>query len=217
MGPPNVGMQEVFDVLPLYGELQPGESHQVIFTFFGHANIIARCMALCHVEGGPTYKVELSGQASRPSYHLDVEEIDWGLQVFNKVLKAKITLRNTGVMNFNYVVRDSSTGTAAKPLPGVPVVVPERGSIAAGKKQVLTVYYLPGEQGVFRRTFRIQVAFLEPAEIVLKGTGTFPRLTKNRPRMGEEEEEILQEEEKNPEEEEKDESSVAICGHGVTD
>ncbi|CAN8186584.1 unnamed protein product [Coccothraustes coccothraustes] len=78
---PKVGMQEVFDVLPLWGELQPGESQKVTFTFFGHANIMARVTALCHVEGGPTYKVVLTGEASCPSYQLDMEEIDWGLQV----------------------------------------------------------------------------------------------------------------------------------------
>ncbi|XP_039554354.1 hydrocephalus-inducing protein-like, partial [Passer montanus] len=113
---------KVFDILPLWGMLQPGESQKVTFTFFGHANIMARATALCRVEGGPTYEVVLSGQASCPSYRLDVEEIDWGLQVFNKVLKAGITLRNNGVMKFTYVVQDSSR----KPLPGVPVVVPRK-------------------------------------------------------------------------------------------
>ncbi|XP_041268409.1 hydrocephalus-inducing protein homolog, partial [Onychostruthus taczanowskii] len=123
---PNVGMLEVFGVLPLWGVLQPGQKEQVTFTFFGYANIIARATALCRVKGGPTYEVVLTGQASCPSYQLVVEEIDWGLQMFNKVLKAEITLRNTGVMKFTYVVPNSSTGTAAKPLPGVPVVVPRR-------------------------------------------------------------------------------------------
>ncbi|XP_071296358.1 hydrocephalus-inducing protein homolog [Agelaius tricolor] len=216
---PKLGMQEVFDVRPLWGELQPGESEQVTFTFFGHANIVASVRALCHVQGGPTYEVVLAGEASCPSYQLDVEEIDWGLQVFNKVLKAQVTLQNTGVMEFTYVVPSSTTGTAAKPLPGEPVVVPNAGFLPPGLKQVFKVYYLPGKLGVFHKTFQVHVAHLEPAEIILKGKGTFPGVTKYRPRMLKEEEEIVQEEEKNPEEEEKekDESSVTICGDGVTD
>ncbi|NXN88965.1 HYDIN protein, partial [Bombycilla garrulus] len=177
----NVGMKEVFDVLPLWGVLQPGESQLVTFTFFGHANIVARVTALCHVEGGPTYKVVVTGEASCPSYQLDVEEIDWGLQVFNKVLKAEVTLWNTGVVEFTYVVPNSSTGTAANPLPGVPVVMPTTGSIAPGEEQVLKVYYLPGKPRVFCRTFQVQVAHLEPAEIHLKGEGTFPRITMDLP------------------------------------
>ncbi|XP_039931074.1 hydrocephalus-inducing protein-like isoform X2 [Hirundo rustica] len=198
----NVRMQDVFDVRPLFGVLQPGESELVTFTFFGHANIVARVTARCHVQGGPTYKVVVTGEASCPSYQLDVEEIDWGLQAFNKVLKAEVTLRNTGVVEFTYVVPNSSTGTAANPLPGVPVVVPTEGSIAPGKEQVLEVCYLPGKPGVFCRTFQVQVAYLDPAEIFLKGEGTLPGTTKHLPRMLKENEEILQEEEENPQEEE---------------
>lgn len=61
--------------------LQPGESQQVTFTFFGHANIVTRVTALCRVEGGPTYEVALSGEASLISYLLDITEINCGLQV----------------------------------------------------------------------------------------------------------------------------------------
>ncbi|NXY09427.1 HYDIN protein, partial [Pteruthius melanotis] len=179
----NLGMEEVFDVLPLWGVLPPGQSQLVTFSFFGHANIVARVTALCHVEGGPTYKVALAGEASCPSYQLDMEEIDWGLQVFNQVLKAKVTLRNTGVVKFTFVVPNGSTGTAENPLPGVPVVVPTTGSIAPGEEQVLKVYYLPGRPRVFCRTFQVQVAHLEPSEILLKGEGTFPRITTDLPWM----------------------------------
>ena len=61
--------------------LQPGESQRVAFTFFGHANIVAHVTALCRVEGGPTYEIALSGEASLIHYLLDVTEIDCGLQV----------------------------------------------------------------------------------------------------------------------------------------
>lgn len=44
--------------------------------------------------------------------------------MFDKVLKAEVTLRNTGVLEFAYAVPNSGAGTAANPLPGVPVVVP---------------------------------------------------------------------------------------------
>ncbi|KAL2300220.1 hypothetical protein Nmel_012186 [Mimus melanotis] len=208
-------MQEVFDVQPLWGELQPGESQLVTFTFFGHTNIVARVTALCHVEGGPTYEVVVTGEASCPSYQLDVEEIDWGLQVFNKVLKAKVALRNTGVLEFIYVVPNPSTGTAAKPLPGVPLVLPTTGSIAPGKEQVLKVYYLPGKPGVFCRTFQIQE--MKKYEKILKerGQNMGIHIKGNAPSFPldiMDWEEILQEEEENPKEVERqsDESSYLL-------
>lgn len=72
---------QCFRILPQSGVVQPGESQQVTFTFFGHLNSIARVTVLCHVEGGPTYEVELTAEASRISYCLSNREISCGLQV----------------------------------------------------------------------------------------------------------------------------------------
>ena len=30
---------QVFDILPLYGTLAPGEMQRVTFTYYGHANV----------------------------------------------------------------------------------------------------------------------------------------------------------------------------------
>ncbi|KAJ7411775.1 hypothetical protein BTVI_48642 [Pitangus sulphuratus] len=176
-----LGMEEVFDVQPVSGVLQPGETQQVPFTFFGHANIVARATALCHVEGGPTYEVELRGEASSLSYHLDIHHIDFGLQLFNKVLQAEVTLLNTGIIGFTYKVLNPSAAKADSPLLQEPVVVPSTAYLDPGKEQVLKVHYLPGVLGVFCRTLQIQVGHLAPAEILLKGEGTFLRISLDLP------------------------------------
>ncbi|XP_051658076.1 hydrocephalus-inducing protein-like [Manacus candei] len=170
---PGFRAEEVFGVQPVSGVLQPGKSQQVPFTFFGHANIIARVTALCRVEGGPTYEVELRGETSVLTYHLSIEEINCGLQLFNEVTRAEVTLRNDGKVGFTYVVQSPSTGTADKPLPGVLMVLPSTASIEPGKEQVLKLYYLPGVPGVFCRTFQVQVGHLKPVEISLKGEAIF--------------------------------------------
>ncbi|XP_065519848.1 hydrocephalus-inducing protein-like [Lathamus discolor] len=177
-----LGVEEVFDILPLHGELQPGQSQRVSFSFFGHANTVSQVTALCRVEGGPSYEVALRGEASRISYLLDTTEIDCGLQVFNKVTEAALTLQNSGKLGFAFAVLSPGTGTAASPLPGVPLVVPSRGYVEPGKQQVLKVYYLPGVPGVFCRAFQIQLGHLEPEKISLKGEGTFPRIHLDLPR-----------------------------------
>ncbi|XP_051658043.1 hydrocephalus-inducing protein homolog [Manacus candei] len=170
---PGFRAEEVFGVQPVSGVLQPGKSQQVPFTFFGHANIIARVTALCRVEGGPTYEVELRGETSVLTYHLSIEEINCGLQLFNEVTRAEVTLRNDEKVGFTYVVQSPSTGTADKPLPGVLMVLPSTASIEPGKEQVLKLYYLPGVPGVFCRTFQVQVGHLKPVEISLKGEAIF--------------------------------------------
>ncbi|XP_058278129.1 hydrocephalus-inducing protein homolog [Hirundo rustica] len=135
---------KAFSILPLSGVLQPGERQQVSFTFFGHLNTIAGVRALCHVEGGPTYKVELTGGASRVSYSLSPREIDCGLQLkahiyfqllalsvllcvtpllhmFNEIHHSTVTLENTCKVKFSWVINPS---TADRHLPGVFLVNP---------------------------------------------------------------------------------------------
>lgn len=73
---------QVFDILPIYGVLQPGESQLVSFSFYGHADISGQVLALCEVEEGPTYEITLKGEASLVTYSLNRTEIDFGLQVF---------------------------------------------------------------------------------------------------------------------------------------
>ncbi|NWI09406.1 HYDIN protein, partial [Crypturellus soui] len=181
-GPTSLGIEEVFDVLPLYGVLQPGESQRVAVTFYGHADIVAHVTARCEVEGGPTYKIALSGEASLIRYLFDTQEIDLGLKLFNEVSKATLILRNPGKVGFKYAVLNPSVAPASNPVPSVPLVVPSTGYVGSGEEEVLTVSYLPGAPGDFYRTFQIQVGHLEPENISLKGEGGFPRIYIDLPR-----------------------------------
>lgn len=60
----------------------------------------------------------------------------------------------------------------------LPPLLSLQGSLAPGEEQVLTVYYLPGKIGVFCTTVRVQVLYLDPAEIFLKGEGILCTRTK---------------------------------------
>ncbi|NXA22511.1 HYDIN protein, partial [Ibidorhyncha struthersii] len=171
-----LGVEEVFDILPLYGVLQPGESQWVTFTFFGHTNIVAQVMALCQVEGGPTYEIVLSGEASLINYLLDTTEINCGLQVPHASLGREPATFPQRVCQLSYPFTKPSL---VHSLPLLPYL---QGYIGPGKEQVLKVYYLPGVPGVFCRTFQIQVGHLEPEEISLKGEGIFPRIYLDLPR-----------------------------------
>ena len=85
----------MFDILPLHGVLQPGESQQVQFTFYGHAGIATEVMAACKVEGGPVYQLRLVGEASEVQYKFDTKKIDFGhhvSQIHNVMFVAVIVL-----------------------------------------------------------------------------------------------------------------------------
>ncbi|XP_063024379.1 hydrocephalus-inducing protein-like [Melospiza melodia melodia] len=169
---------QVFSILPLSGVLQPGESQQVSFTFCSHFNTISFVTALCHVEGGPTYELMLTGEASCISYSVSPRETYCGSQLFNEIHHSNVTLENTGKMEFNWVLNPSP---ADQRLPGVFLVNPTTGSIAPGEKQVLEFSYMPGLPGAFSRTYHLKVGDLEPEKICLKGEASFPMITLNLP------------------------------------
>ncbi|XP_069510876.1 hydrocephalus-inducing protein homolog [Ambystoma mexicanum] len=176
------GVEEVFDILPLYGTLEPNESQQLSFTFFGHSGISAQVKALCEVEGGPTYEITLRGEASLVCYDLDKKEIDYGLQPFDRVAEAELVLKNSGKVSFEFEILNPILATEVNPPPGIPLIVPSSGFIASGGEMLLKVYYFPGMPEVFQRTFQVQVAHLEPENITVKGEGIFSRICLDLPR-----------------------------------
>ncbi|CAN8186510.1 unnamed protein product [Coccothraustes coccothraustes] len=170
--------EEVFSIVPLSGVLQPGESQQVSFTFSSRFSTTSNVTVLCHVEGGPTYEVVVTGETSCVTYSLSPREINCGPQMFNEVHHSKVTLENTCRSEFSWVLNPS---TADQRLPGVFLVNPTTGSIAPGEKQVLEFSYMPGLPGAFRRTYQLQVGDLDPENICLRGEASFPMISMNLP------------------------------------
>lgn len=53
--PGSVPINEIFDILPLSGKLEPDQVEEVEFIYNAQGGILYRTTALCHVEGGPNY------------------------------------------------------------------------------------------------------------------------------------------------------------------
>lgn len=70
--------EQVFDVLPIRGYLQPGEEEIVEVSYFAQANSRIAATAVCEVEGGPSYDVELSADAAGIRYSLDATTVNFG-------------------------------------------------------------------------------------------------------------------------------------------
>ncbi|XP_039456431.1 hydrocephalus-inducing protein homolog [Oreochromis aureus] len=192
-----VRVEEVFDILPTHGHLQPGDQQAVTFSFYGHENISRQVVAQCHVEDGPAYEIILRGHASEISYTLDTTHLDFGQQLFHCVAEVDVTLTNTGKVGFKYSIHphreEEEEEVGEKEVrqmkvfehevrPGWPTVIPAQGYLDAGMVQVLRVLYLPGIPEVFKKKLQMQVAFLPLEEITLTGVGVFPRISLNLPR-----------------------------------
>ncbi|XP_055892829.1 hydrocephalus-inducing protein homolog isoform X5 [Biomphalaria glabrata] len=184
---PVIGVEEVFDILPLYGCLQPGDTEQVTFTFFGHADIWGQVKAVCEVDGGPTYELTMMGEASVVEYSFDSKTIELGKQMYDHVASATITLINKGKVGFEFRGINIDPALEKRPIPGQPVIVPHSGYVEPFSEQKIEVKYLPGVPEEFKKTFQIQVAHFEPDTVTLTGEGVFPRISLDLPRIEDEE------------------------------
>ncbi|XP_053175951.1 hydrocephalus-inducing protein homolog [Scomber japonicus] len=206
--PGSVCVEELFDVLPIYGQLQPGDQQLVTFYFYGHDYVSREVVAQCQVEEGPTYEIKVRGEASEVNYSLDSAIVDFGPQLFDHVGEAKVILRNTGKVRFKFSIQrtqkeeeeeeaDEETGGQKKDeqleedteqneegqevRPGQPMVIPSMGYVDAKAEQCLRVLYLPGVPEVFEKRLQLEVAHLPPQDIMLTGEGVFPRISLNLP------------------------------------
>ncbi|XP_056138426.1 hydrocephalus-inducing protein homolog [Lampris incognitus] len=183
-----VGVEEVFDILPIYGQLQPGDSQLVTFTFYGHADYSGQVVAQCQVEKGPTYDVTLKGEASDVTYSLDSTHINLGLQLFDHVAEVELTLKNCGRMGFRFTIllpqdekveRQEDAPEDEWQFDGEQqqeeeheVKVEMQGAIPLEPKPSQPMV-VPAE---------LQVAYLPPQDIILTGEGVFPRISLDLPR-----------------------------------
>ncbi|CAM9895712.1 unnamed protein product, partial [Laminaria digitata] len=62
----------IFDILPIRSLLRPGESEEVGFVYYGHANRKALGKCACDVTGGPAYTVDLVGEASNVGFRQEI-------------------------------------------------------------------------------------------------------------------------------------------------
>lgn len=50
---------QTFDILPIKGLLKPGDVENMEFSYFAYPSLKASGLAVCHVEGGPDYEVDI--------------------------------------------------------------------------------------------------------------------------------------------------------------
>ncbi|KAI9095517.1 hypothetical protein DFS34DRAFT_651319 [Phlyctochytrium arcticum] len=184
---------EMFDIQPLQGILQPGESEILNVTLRGHCCGLYRGVAYCDVKGGPRYELALEGEVSMIDFSFDKRSVDFGTQSYQDILEQEVIISNLGkvVFDYNVVLLPSS------PLHQRAAIYPASGSLSPKSKLRLTVRCCFVIPEAVEDYFYVQIANFEPIKIRLTGVGTFPRLSINLPRVVDEEYEKILNEAKN--------------------
>ena len=139
-------------------------------------------VAACKVEGGPTYEIQLRGEASRMYYKFSQKTIEFGAVPYDHVQQTEIVLYNRGKVAFEFFTVDVKEDASAIS-PGGVVVTPSEGCLLALDSVTFSIAFLPGVPEQFSKSFKIQVAHFETDIITLVGDAVFPQLTLNLPRV----------------------------------
>jgi len=169
-------LNECFDILPIRGQLQPGESEEVEFVFYGHTESRAHAAALCLVEDGPDYELSLKGQASSVGFKIDRSEIHFGYQEMFSTPAKHITLTNSGKVTFEY-----SLTLPPLCLPLIDIS-PSEGRLRAGERVRIQIRLLTAIPDAVDEIVMLRVGFYDPLPIHVSAHGVFPQLYVDLPR-----------------------------------
>eukprot|EP00918_Siedleckia_nematoides_P095722 GHVU01210044.1.p1 GENE.GHVU01210044.1~~GHVU01210044.1.p1 ORF type:complete len:498 (+),score=56.16 GHVU01210044.1:50-1495(+) len=134
-------LKELFDVFPVRGVIEPGAQRSIEFTFCGLSDsVMSRCFAVCSVEGGPDYRLRLSGGSTSPKYRVDPADISFGNVFLNRPATREVRVTNTGQIPFLF---HADLSAIAKSL-WVLDVSPTHGVIEPAQTLPLSVSVRPG-------------------------------------------------------------------------
>ena len=157
------------------------ETEKTSIRFYGHPGIEATVKAICQVENGPVYELNLHGQASYMAYRLDTHELNFGDVHFDKSATRTLTLTNAGLVPLDYRFLDLHNLNPHEQRAHLKIE-PESGICDPLSSVIVTIKLTPNIPEAFDKVLFLQVAHYQPDEIQLTGTGMFCRLEMDLPR-----------------------------------
>ncbi len=175
-----IPINEIFDILPLSGHLQPNEEEQVEFIFNAVSSTRFKTKAVCNVEGGHPVEVTLLGDASLIHYKITPNPyiIDIGDVKFCDWTHKEFYIENTGKVLFDYSINISQVLRK-----GLVDIQPNSGVINGGLKQKFVVRVCPGMPDELKEQFSIEIGYNEPEIMKIIGRGVSPALLVTLPRV----------------------------------
>jgi hydrocephalus-inducing protein len=184
---PPIPINQAFDILPIRSLLRPGESEEVEFVFYGHANRRIAGQCVCELEGGPDYILNLSGEAANVGFRLDRSLIDFGRIAFPSQEDREFSIVNTGKVPFPFAVHpaDEEEGTASL-RPQISVsppagIVPAAAGGKSGEVRV-TVRVKPLLPERIRATIIVEAGHFDPVHLHIYAQASFAAVAVSLPR-----------------------------------
>ena len=173
-------INEVFDILPVSGILQPGQTENVEFTFYAGNGLAYNGMAVVSVDGGPDYDVPISGESNNVSFRLSTNALDFGEVAYNESQPRDFFIENVGRVPFEFNINLSTLSRQ-----GVIECSHMTGKVLAQERFKIQVKFFPGIPDNIRETFLVECGHFPAEKFTIKGVGIYPGCVLSFPRVNE--------------------------------
>ena len=176
----DVALNEVFDILPLRGVLDPGVEEKIEFSYYAVPYKSFHLTAVCKVVGGPDYFVKINAEASDVAYSLAFPKnknyLDYGDVPLNHKMIREFEIENTSKVVFDFSIRIESSGPRSPYMKEFIKVVPSKSVLQGGERIKIKVAATPIFPSETVEYLVLQVAHFEPERIAIRINGVLPSL-----------------------------------------
>jgi len=164
-------VNELFDILPISGVLNAGETETVEVTFHALTRNPKPARARCVVEGGPEYNVKFTGEGAEIIEPVIQDKLVFEGVPYCEEAKESFSINNQGKVAFKYFVSLEKVSR-----PEMFKIERQSGLIAPGGNEKIEVRLKPCLPEEIHEELLVYVAHLEPKRIQVTAVGTFPFL-----------------------------------------
>jgi hydrocephalus-inducing protein len=179
--PKSLPVNEVFDILPVSGRLEPGQTENVEFTFQAGHGLLYNGIAVCSVDGGPDYEVPILGESSFVDFKLSTQELDYGEIPYNESSSKEFFIENIGKVPFEFSINLSTVSR-----PGIIECSQMSGKVIAGERFRVVIKFFPGVPDNIDEMLLVECGHFPAARFKVKAVGIYPGCLLSFPRASDE-------------------------------
>ena len=149
------------------------------YSYFALPGVKLQSLAMCEVEGGPSYESEFVAESSVIKFAVEPQLIELGHMAYNRVVDKEVVVVNQGKVPFSFRVNLDTLSRSS--------VVADcsslGGTIAAGGREILKLKVTPGIPDKIDEIIAVEVAHFEPVNVHVKINGLHPSILLSLPRV----------------------------------
>ena len=133
--------------MPLRGKIEPGITEKVEFSYYALPYNRFNLKAVCKVQGGPDYLVDIKAEASDVAYKIKMPKNQNSLNIGNLYVNQKVVkefeLINTSKVIFEYNIRLDTSGENSHFMKDFIKIVPSKGNLEGGESIKIKLFITP--------------------------------------------------------------------------